>query len=81
MRGNAPHIVQVYGLDYCAHVTALYIDGNKVSDELRGSEDAILCALGYTDIPTYQVDQDWIEDLGWVFPEKLLDVHTLPKTS
>ena len=67
-------IVYVYGLDYCATTTALYINGKKICDEVRGKESGILEALGYKDIPEYKVDQDWIEDLGWVFPENLIDV-------
>lgn len=65
-----------YGFVYCARSTALYINESLVTEYMRVGEVNILLALGYKneDMEEKQVDQTWIEERGWKWPDKLKDV-------
>lgn len=67
-----------YGLDYCCHSSALYIDYKLITGDMRGYESNVLDALGY-EIDEIQVDQDWINSINWVWPENEKDVKQLNK--
>ena len=67
-------LVFVYSYDFCSNTTALYVDGVLINDDVRVLDDNLLVALGYKNIPKLRVEIEWIEDLGFVFPDKLEDV-------
>ena len=67
-------LVFVYYYSFCSNATALYVDGVLINDDVRVLDDNLLVALGYKNIPKLRVEIEWIEDLGFVFPDKLEDV-------
>ena len=72
-------VVYCYGLDYCANFGVLYVDGKLVVNDMRAGIHELLIALGYEGYQELQVDQTWIEHLGWDFPANLKDVKFLEK--
>lgn len=72
-------VVYCYGLDYCAHFGVLYVDGKLIVSDMRHGVHELLIALGYEGYQELQVDQKWINDLGWDFPNNLKDVKLLGK--
>ena len=67
-------VIFCYGLGYCARNGSLYVDGVKVVDDLRSGYNDLLVSLGYHDIKEVRADQDWCDDIGWIFPDKFDDV-------
>lgn len=72
MKNNVKIDVPFY-FDYCCKPCALYVNNILITEDVRGCEFELLMALGYRDseINQKQVDQEWIESIGFKFPEHL----------
>jgi hypothetical protein len=57
--------------------TAMYIDGVKVIENHRLTDDEIFNAIG-VEVNELWVEDDWIDEHGHNFPDKLEDIHNDP---